>query len=341
VKKHGVRFAGFAILLSCNILECQELKRRAETVPSCPPTHVRFTARSSDGLPVSGLSATELRVYFDAGAATILSLQSGASDKVVTPDTNVLFVVRPYSDLNEDTVKALIKRIEKADNFRMNAAVLAPDGSISPFTRDPEELRASLRSATSSHRQRNRTEWPFAERDGFLAIRRLPGRHVIFDLTSPANPYRSEVKKSFLDDLTLDILAAYDMAQIYRLVQPVPLDNSIPMGDASAKHSDIGPENHSAQQMQEVQVASLHQYFLWLRKQPLGASSGGRNDESVEALFDDLLKDAPGTYDLLVRPGFACRLGAFYRVTIAFHRAGVRLFAPSLIQMVPATPQIP
>jgi hypothetical protein len=336
--KYDIRLAALVVLLIADAMDGQELKRRTAEGHVCEPLHIHMTARTSDGAPVRGLSAKDLNVFFDGGSATIVSLQSGASNGTVRPETNVLFVVRPYSDLNGKTVNALIQRIKRADNFDIHAAVLARDGSISPFTQDPEELRAALNHAINRrHRQKSLREWAMAELDGFLAIRRLSGRHVIFDLTSPANPYHSAAMNRFMNDSTLDILATYDMAQIYRLVESVPLSTSIPMGDASTLHVDIGPENHAAAQVQQLQDASQRQSFLWLQKQP--SINGGRNDESVEALFEDVLLDAPGSYDLMVQPEFGCRPNAFYRDTITSRRIGVHLFAPSVVQMMPTTSQ--
>jgi hypothetical protein len=318
-------------LFPYNFSTAQSLVRENSS-SNCPPTHIRFTARAQDNVPAADLKPSDVRVWFGGAPANIVSLISGVSNKSSTPNTDILFVVAPFPRLNQDSIEKLIKNIVRADNFHFDTAVLAPDGKLSHFSSDPEELHAALLHTISGHlRRRTRSEWPPYEEAGFMALRKIPGRHVIVDLTDPANPYHSREKESFGEDHILEYLALFDMSQIYKLIDPVPTSASIPMGDASTVHVDIGPGNHSLEQMQEVANASETQSQIWSQTN----TTGGRYDETLDALFEDILKDAPGSYDSIVQATTSCEPGRIYSVNVTSRVPGVRLFGPNSTQVIP------
>jgi hypothetical protein len=174
-----------------------------------------------------------------------------------------------------------------------------------------------------------------------MALRRIPGRHVIVDLSDPANPSHSKEKESFTNDRTLDSLASFDGSQIYRLIEPVPISASIPMGDASTVHEDIGPGNHATRQMDEVVGASRMQDQIWSQTNAANNSTGGRYDATLDALFRDILKDAPGSYDSIVQASTSCKPGRMYSVNVTSRVRGVRLFGPNIVQEIPVTTSSP
>jgi hypothetical protein len=319
----------------------QELKRHLPLTSPCPPVHLRVSARNGDGSPATSLRPQDFRVLFLEGEASVISAVSGVSTQASKPVTNILFVVAPYSDLKEVAVRTIYATLIKADNFLFNTAVLSPDGTSTAFSTDLELLETHLQATLNLHISTlSGDRWPFAERNSFMALRKLPGRHVIVELRDPANPYHSTVKARFDNDATLEALIPYDMAQIYRLVDPVLASALIPMGDASTLHTDIGPENHGAWQLQEVQRASAAQSYVWAQ-QNLIAQSGGRAEGTVDALLQDILRDAPAAYDLLAQPSFPCRLGGMYPVLVSARSQNIRIFGPQQVQIVPAEQEHP
>jgi hypothetical protein len=328
--------AGFQVLA---MVVCgQTLQSRPAVSGSCPRTHIRLTVRTENGLPVGALKARDFRVHFPQGTAAIVSIEDGTPKKTDTPDTDILFVVPPFSDLNDSITNPLMQALAKADNFKFKLAVLAPDGSITPFTSDLALVRRKLTEAVSMQMGLGRDAWPAAEQKAYLTLRALQGRHVIVNLMAPSLLHESVEKRGFRNDMTLDWLALYDMTQVYRLVTPVPLGFTIPGGDASGEGSVFfGGGSDPAWQLQQLQAASAAQDASWAVKRFYAAFTGGRAEDSIKTLLQDVLADSRGTYDLIVKPHFECRIGEMYSVTVSTRKPGVRIFAPSVIQMLPIT----
>lgn len=170
-----------------------------------------------------------------------------------------------------------------------------------------------------------------------MRLRKLSGRHVIVVLRDPGNPFHSKVKKSFDDDHTLDTLALFDASQVYRMVQPSSLALSIPMGDASTEHLDIGPDNHTAYQVEQMSGAEQDQDRLWAQLNPENVPNGGRNEPSVQAMFTDILQDAGGSYDSIVLGLPPCQIGKIYPANVSPTVPNIRIFGPTQVQIIPAT----
>lgn len=67
-------------------------------------------------------------------------------------------------------------------------------------------------------------------------------------------------------------------------------------------------------------------------------ATGGRAAPTIDALFRDIVADAPGSYDLVLHPLFSCEPGASYSLRITSFRPEVQLYYPSTIRMATATP---
>ena len=318
-------------------LVAQELNRHGPYESVCPPTRVRITARNLDGSPVGNLTSSDLEAAFGKDPARIVTLRRWPSKRDKAGTTNILFVVPPLSAFTEVSIQQLITWMVHAENLALSCAVMGPDGHMSTFTDDPLQLRKELIRATAMEKHGlSRKQWPASEQSGFLILRGLDGRHVIIDLTNPADPYHSTLKESFKGDRTLEYLSSFDMAQVYRLVAPVPMSSLIPMGDAATEHEDIGPRNHDQKQLHEVQIASEQQDALTAAKLR-GIANGGRSETSLEALLADVSADEQGSYEMLLQSTARCDVGGMYPLTITSHRPGVRVFGPVEIQMIPAS----
>jgi hypothetical protein len=323
-------------LLFSSAISAQQSSEPTTHPPICPATHVRFTARKPDTTPVADLKPTDVRVWFKDSPGRIIYLRSGTSTKTIWTDTDILFVVPPFFRLNQDAIDLLIQNILHADNFHFRSAVLAPDGTLSSFTPDPQQLHSALLHAISSevHHQ-TFSQWPPYEQAAFMTLRKRPGRHVIVDLADPTNPHRNPEVNKFIGDPTLDYLANFDSSQIYKFLDPTPTGASIPMGDASTKHTDIGPGNHSAEQMQEVATANDIQGSIWWLTKQNSSANGGRYDETLDALFKDILQDAPGSYDAIIQTSTTCEPGQIYSVKVTSTLPSVLLLGPNSIQEIP------
>ena len=333
MRKAVIASLGTLIALACG-LQAQNVQDTRLT--DCPAAHLRFTARRNDGSPAAGLRPSDVRVWFGGAVVQALSLKNGVASKDAVTDTDILFVVPPFFRLNRYSIASLIARIRSADNFHIVAAVLAPDGAVSGFSDDPEKLDSELGHAISTHlRHSSWRMWPGHEAAAFVKLGDLPGRHVIIDLQDPANPFRSPVKSSFIADRTMERLALFDGSQVYGLVNSVPSDALIPSGDASTIHSDIGPENHGAEQLQQVQRASREQSNLWAEKNAMNNLTGGRKDETLDEIFQEVLNDAAGSYDAVALPVRDCIAGRVYSVNVTSTVVGVRVFGPNAVQMIP------
>jgi hypothetical protein len=67
-------------------------------------------------------------------------------------------------------------------------------------------------------------------------------------------------------------------------------------------------------------------------------ATGGRTAPTIDALFRDIMADAPASYDLVLHPQFSCEPGASYSVRITSFRPEVQLYYPSTIRMATAGP---
>jgi hypothetical protein len=283
----------------------QVLRQRNPGRTDCPDTHLRLTARHPDGSPAAGLRPQDLYLWFSLGSAEIRTLQSDEPEKTNVPDTNVLIVMRPQAAIDAGAVDAVLRNLHTAARFHWKVAVLAADGSVSPFLAGAEEapLRAALVHAVQAHAVQTEAgsgpatnsiaDWTTAERNAFRQLQSRGGRHVIVELAQPApSPNGSPDADAFAADRTLDLLARDDMAQIYRL---------------------------AAQAAKEQFEAT-----------------GGRTAPTVDALFQAIVADAPGSYDLVLHPLFSCEPGTSYSLRITSFQPNLQLFYPSAIRMAKA-----
>jgi hypothetical protein len=284
----------------------QVLRQRDPGRTDCPDTHLRLTARHPDGSPAAGLRPQDLYLWFSLGSAEIRTLQSDEPEKTNVPDTNVLIVMRPQAAIDGGAVDAVLRNLHTAARFHWKVAVLAADGSISPFLPGVEEaaLRAALVHAVQAHAvqteagsgpaSNSMSDWTTAERNAFRQLQSRGGRHVIVELAQPpVSPNGSPDADAFAADRTLDLLARDDMAQIYRLT----------------------PAQAAKEQFE---------------------ATGGRTAPTVDALFQAIIADAPGSYDLVLHPLFSCEPGASYSLRITSFQPNLQLFYPSAIRMAKA-----
>jgi hypothetical protein len=285
-----------AALLAAMLLpagNAQVLRQRDPGRTDCPDTHLRLTARHPDGSPAAGLRPQDVYLWFSLGSAEIRTLQSYEPEKANVPDTNVLIVVRPQAAMDAGMADAVLRNLHTAARFRWKVAVLAPDGSVSPFLTGAEEaaLRAALEHASSRPAAHSIADWTAAERNAFRQLQSRAGRHVIVELAQPAvSPDGSP--DEFAEDRTLDLLARDDMAQIYRLAA------------------------RAAKQQFEA--------------------TGGRTAPTIDALFQAIVADAPGSYDLVLHPLFSCEPGTSYSLRVTSFQPNLQFFYPSAIRMANA-----
>jgi hypothetical protein len=282
------------VALACAALtplaaQSQVLKQRYPGRTDCPDTHLRLTARHTDGSPAAGLHPQDLYLWFSTGTADIRSIESGTA----IPETNLLIVLRPGATFAQSDAAVVIRNLRAAAKLHWKIAVLTPDGSMSPFIAGTNEvsLHSALSKATAPVTGGlSIADWPAAERNAFHELHARPGRHVILELASPvAGPLAgSNDPNAFAEDHTLDLLARDDMAQIYSL------------------------------------TAGAKEEF---------AATGGRGAATIDALFQGIIADAPGSYDLTIHPRFSCEPGASYSLRITSFRPEVQLFYPSAIRM--------
>jgi hypothetical protein len=297
------------VLLAAMLLPAghsQVLRQRDPGRTDCPDTHLRLTARHPDGSPAAGLRPQDLYLWFSLGSAEIRTLQSDEPEKTNVPDTNVLIVMRPQAAIDAGAVDAVLRNLHAAARFHWKVAVLAADGSVSPFLAGAGEaaLRAALVHAVQAHAVQTEAgsgpatnsiaDWTTAERNAFRQLQSRGGRHVIVELAQPsASPDGSPNADAFAADRTLDLLARDDMAQIYRLT----------------------PAQAAKEQFE---------------------ATGGRTAPTVDALFQAIIADAPGSYDLVLHPLFSCEPGASYSLRITSFQPNLHLFYPSAIRMAKA-----
>ncbi|MFL6304903.1 MAG: hypothetical protein ACJ72H_15330, partial [Candidatus Sulfotelmatobacter sp.] len=119
----------------------QVLRQRYPGRTECPDSHLRLTARHQDGSPAAGLRPQDLYLWLSLGTADIRSMESEKPESekpqkpshTSAPDTNVLIVIRPMGAIDGGITDAVLRSLEAASNFQWKIAVLAPDGSVSPF----------------------------------------------------------------------------------------------------------------------------------------------------------------------------------------------------------------
>jgi hypothetical protein len=298
-----------SVLLAAMLLPAghsQVLRQRNPGRTDCPDTHLRLTARHPDGSPAAGLRPQDLYLWFSLGSAEIRTLQSDEPEKTNVPDTNVLIVMRPQAAIDAGAADAVLRNLRTAARFHSKVAVLAADGSVSPFLAGSAEaaLRAALVHAVQAHAVQTEAgsgpatnsiaDWTTAERNAFRQLQSRGGRHVIVELAQPpVSPNGSPDADAFAGDRTLDLLARDDMAQIYRLT----------------------PAQAAKEQFE---------------------ATGGRTAPTVDALFQAIIADAPGSYDLVLHPMFSCEPGASYSLRITSFQPNLQLFYPSAIRMAKA-----
>ena len=298
--------AAVLVLLAAAMLlppgHSQVLRQRNPDRTDCPDTHLRLTARHPDGSPAAGLRPQDLYLWFSLGSAEIRTLQSDEPEKTNVPDTNVLIVMRPQAVIDAGAADTVLRNLHAAARFHWKVAVLAADGSVSPFLAGAEEaaLRAALLHAVQAHAVQTEAgagpatnsiaDWTTAERKAFRQLQARAGRHVIVELAQPpVSPNGSPDADPFAMDRTLDLLARDDMAQIYRLAAPAPKEQF--------------------------------------------EATGGRTAPTVDALFQAIVADAPGSYDLVLHPQFSCEPGTSYSLRITSFQPNLQLFYPSAIRM--------
>ncbi len=127
----------------------QILRQRYPGRTDCPDTHLRLTARHRDGSPAAGLRPQDLYLWLSLGSAEIRSMKSEEPSHAGAADTNVLIVIRPQGGLDAGMVDAVLRSLQATPNFQWKIAVLAPDGTVSPFVTgtDRTALQAALTHA--------------------------------------------------------------------------------------------------------------------------------------------------------------------------------------------------
>jgi hypothetical protein len=326
------------LLSSASPIVSQILNRHAPVVSQCDPVEIRLAAKQRDGSPFTTLTTSDIHFTFADGPSEVSLLRSFEVEKGANGFTDILFVIPPMADFNSpQDLSGIVQTLAKNDAFRFRAAVLGPSGALSSFTSDLETLRIQLHSATTQKGVHSLDRWVRAEETAFLALRRLEGRHAIVRLFHEENPHHFRMKTMSANDYALDTFASLDIAEIYRLLQTVPLSSAIPMGDASSENSPPGVDPNLSQ-LSQVQSASEQQSAIWASRGRWDELTAGRAEDSTKTLMEDLIRDNRSTYHLIVQPEFPCGDARFRLISITTQLANVRLFAPHEIQMIPYRP---
>ena len=318
------------------VSKCQDLHRRRLEGVRCGPVELRFVVKHLNGTPVSDFSPVKVQVHFADGPVDIVSLNSFAWQTNKDAVSDLLFVLPPFGNAAVPRdVKAIAQALTRRDNFRFKAAVLSPDGNQSYFTSDAVTLQSDLRRAIEIRKAASLKQWKTSELQAFLTLRSLPGRHVIIRLFDQQNPQRLPLKAALTADRTLEVAASYDLAPIYQLDSLQEAARSIPGGDASAEHSSVFPDLLGVEQSRQMQAASEAQGRAWTRRSEVNRLSAGGTESDVGALLADVLRDASGTYDLIVQPRYACPSPVLRPVSIESTDPALRIYGPQAIQMIP------
>jgi hypothetical protein len=324
-----------AVLLSAT-LAGQELRRHSPSAALCSAIQIHLSAKRPDGSPFRFLRAQDLHVSFREGPAKVVSVTSAA--RATGPDgtANVLFVIPPFAAIGEREIASVLRPLARADSFRFRAMVLDPSGALSSPAGDLHSLKDALRHGISQKAEVNRApdRWLQAEQEAFLTLRRERGLHVIVRLALPQHS-RPGKQSIFVQDTSMDLDAATDLAEIYRLLAPVRLSETIPMGDAATEHIDGAPDTLGIEQRSQVQAASQHQAAVWAARDLWTTHTAGGAEDSAELLMQDVIQNLAASYTVTVQPQFSCPGVGFRSIAITTEVRDVRLFAPSAIQMVP------
>ena len=90
-------------------------------------------------------------------------------------------------------------------------------------------------------------------------------------------------------------------------------------------------EDHTLDLLARDDMAQI--YSLTAGTKEEFAATGGRGAPTIDALFQGIIADAPGSYDLTIHPRFSCQPGASYSLRITSFRPEVQLYYPSAIRM--------
>jgi hypothetical protein len=212
------------------------------------------------------------------------------------PDTNLLIVLRPGATLAQGDAAAVMRNLRAAANPHWKIAVLAPDGPVSPFTSATDE--ASLRGA----------------------------------LTKAAAPVTTGL--STTDWPPAERNAFHQLKS--RPGRHVILELAQPSTGSPAGNTEANPaaEDHTLDLLARDDMAQI--YSLKAGGKQEFAATGGRGAPTIDALFQGIIADAPGSYDLTIHPRFSCQPGASYSLRITSFRPDVQLFYPSAIRMATA-----
>lgn len=209
------------------------------------------------------------------------------------PDTNLLIVLRPGASFEESDAAAVMRNLRAAAKLHWKIAVLTPDGSMSPFIAVGDE--ASLRSAFSKFG----TAAPHA-----LSSAEWPAAERNAFQQLHARPGRHV---------------------IVELTQPVA------GSPAGSDDPNAVAEDHVLDLLARDDMAQI--YSLTGGPKEEFAATGGRAAPTMDALFQGIIADAPGSYDLTIHPRFSCQPGASYSLRITSFRPEVQLYYPSAIRM--------
>ncbi len=110
---------------------------------------------------------------------------------------------------------------------------------------------------------------------------------------------------------------------IVELAQPVA-------GSPGVNNDPNASEDHTLDLLARDDMAQIYSLTAGSKE---FASTGGRAASTIDALFQGIVADAPGSYDLTIHPRFSCEPGASYSLRITSFRPDVQLFYPSAIRM--------
>ena len=328
------------VLLAALAVTCagQNLQRRDPPGRWCEPVELRIAARLKDG-SAADLSAADVQVEFNRGAAGVISVTSFATLRGEPGTTDILFVAPPYSDFGESTgVTGIMSALGQAAGFHFRAAVLAPDGTATSYSDNLSVLDHELhKAAKGSHAIPDIRRWVQAERDAFLNLRLQAGRHVIVRLFRGDN-LQFPVQRNFMMDNSFDQFASTDLAMIYRLLSPENMELTLPRDSTD---TDPGP----GQQVQDARAnrlksqlnrTSRNQAEIWARRNEWGKRTAGGAATDTAALMREIIRDNAAGYDVIVQPHFTCEAaGLLLGVRVLTTRKDVRVFGPNTVQMTP------
>lgn len=208
-------------------------------------------------------------------------------------DTSLLMVLRPGAAFEQSAAAAVMRNLRAAAKLRWKIAVLTPDGSVSPFIAIGDE--ASLNNALT--------------KSGTAASQALNSAD-----------WPAAERKAF--------------QQLHaRPGRHVILEPTQPVAGSPGANNDPNAfaQDHMLDLLARDDMAQI--YSLTAGAKEEFAATGGRGAPTIEALFQAIIADAPGSYDLTVHPRFSCEPGASYSLRITSFRPDVQLFYPSAIRM--------